>query len=421
MTPPDVQDPRGAPSAVRSSLTKRVRRRLGARLARLSLLGVCLVGLLFGLVPPVAAQDDTEVDQPTQEEIEAAGFVDVVEISGLLDPVLASKIEDAVAAANREGARALVLQLNSRQTVISDERLNELAVDIADSTVPVVVWVGPSGSRATGKVAQLVGVADQVGVAIGSRIGGGGEQVLDPERFGTLWGDNAALIADTELNWQQAVDLGVVPCDFAERDELGNPLTPEQQLDRCANPTLGDFLISIDSFETRQIDTDEGPRLAPVTQTRLSSLSLLDQLMHTVASPPVAYLLLVIGMALVVFEFYSIGIGLAGVIGAVLAALGGYGLGVLPIRTWALVLLVLSMVAYSIDVQAAVPRAWTVIGTLLFAVGTLFLYPQGDVAMSWIPMLVGIVGMAIVFFRGMPIMVRGRFATTAIERPVTVD
>ena len=150
-------------------------------------------------------------------------------------------------------------------------------------------------------------------------------------------------------------------------------------------------------------------------------LSLLDQLMHTVASPPVAYLLLVIGLGLLVFEFYSIGIGIAGVIGAIFLALGGYGVAALPFRTWALVLVILAFVAFSIDVQTAVPRAWTTIGMMLFVVGTLFFYPESDVSMSWIPITVAILGIAVVMYRGMPIMVRGRFATTAIPRDFLVD
>ena len=37
---------------------------------------------------------------------------------------------------------------------------------------------------------------------------------------------------------------------------------------------------------------------------------------HSLISPSVAYLLLVVGLALMVFEFFTLGIGLAGVTGA---------------------------------------------------------------------------------------------------------
>ena len=138
--------------------------------------------------------------------------------------------------------------------------------------------------------------------------------------------------------------------------------------------------------------------------------------MHTVASPPVAYLLLISGLALILFEFFSIGIGIAGVIGAISFSLSTYGLAILPFRTWALVLIIFSMFAYAIDIQTVVPRVWTLIGQISFTLGTIFLYPATNVQMSWIPMSVGITGMLVLMARGMPIMIRGRFATTEIER-----
>ena len=96
--------------------------------------------------------------QDTQPE--NAGFVEVFEVSGLLDEVLSDVLSNALDEVQRNGARALILQVNSKQAVISDAELNKLAQQIKNSTVPIDVWVGPSGSSAHGKVAQLVSVAD---------------------------------------------------------------------------------------------------------------------------------------------------------------------------------------------------------------------------------------------------------------------
>lgn len=383
-------------------------------------LAVVMVVFSGPFAAAVSAQENGETDGGSGSEVDPAvanaGFVEILEVSGLLDEVMAAAIEEAVRGANSDGARALVLQINSKQAVVDDERLNELGLLIDESPVPVHAWVGPSGSRASGKVAQLVGLAESVGVAIGAKLGPTGPQVLDIARFGEVWAPNQELLENTALNWEQAIDVGVVACDFAEEDELGNPLTPDESLARCANPTIGDFLVSLDEFDSRVVETAEGPRLEPLTSVRFRGLSLLDQLMHTVASPPVAYLMVVIGLMLIVFEFYSIGIGIAGALGAVFLALGGYGLAALPFRGWALALIVLSMLAFAIDIQTGVPRAWTVIGMVAFAVGTVFLFSESDVSMSWVPMLVSLLGMGAVVFRGMPIMVRGRFSTTVIPR-----
>ena len=72
---------------------------------------------------------------------------------------------------------------------------------------------------------------------------------------------------------------------------------------------------------------------ATSTLVRFNGLGLLDQLMHTVASPAMAYLLVVIGAALLIFEFFTAGVGIAGFVGAVCLILGCYGLAALPTAT----------------------------------------------------------------------------------------
>ncbi|MDG1846945.1 MAG: hypothetical protein P8J01_11215 [Acidimicrobiales bacterium] len=344
-----------------------------------------------------------------------AGFVEVFEVNGLLDEVLADVLMEVIEEAQDNGTRALILQVNSKQAVVSNATLNEIAKQISESSVPIDVWVGPSGSAAHGKVAQLISVADSIGVSIGSTLGNTGTQVLNPDLFGRVWGENHQLLIDSRLNWEQTISEGIVQCEKVEVDELGNSLSENEQLARCSNPTLGDFLVSRDSFISEVVTTDQGPRLSPLTQTKIRGLSLLDQLMHTVASPPVAYLLLISGLVLLLFEFFSIGVGIAGAIGAIVVTLGSYGLAALPIRSWALVLILASMVAFGVDIQTVVPRLWTFIGQIMFSLGTIFLYPEDSVQMSWIPMGVCIAGIGILVFRGMPIMIRGRFATTQIK------
>ena len=152
---------------------------------------------------------------------------------------------------------------------------------------------------------------------------------------------------------------------------------------------------------------------------RFSKLGLVDQLFHTVASPAVTYLLLLIGMALLLFEFFTAGVGVAGVVGAACLVLACTGLVTLPARGWAVALLVAGMFAFAVDVQVGIPRTWTGIGIVLTAVGSFWLFeplPGGTLRPSWITLLAGIGGVALVFVVGMPSMVRTRFATPTIGR-----
>ena len=115
-------------------------------------------------------------------------------------------------------------------------------------------------------------------------------------------------------------------------------------------PTLRNMVVAIDGSSPgrRTLNTAEracrrrrhGRAARRSPSVRFSKLSLVDQLFHTVASPPVAYLLLLIGLSLLIFEFFTAGVGVAGVVGAGCVVLACYGLGVLPIDGWALAALV---------------------------------------------------------------------------------
>ena len=328
---------------------------------------------LLGAAILLAGADDA-AGQGRCEEVR------VVEVSGLLDPVLVDFVERTVADADACGAVAVVLQLDSPGAVVGDDRLDALVRTIGGADVPVAVWVGPAGAQARGGAAELVAAADVAALAPESRL---------------------RLEGDRSYGSEEAVDAGQT--DFGGRQAA----------------TVGDFIVSladhdVDVEVVERRDGDE-IRREPVTRTRFAALPLVDQLAHTVGSPPVAYLLFVIGMALLLFELFTAGIGVAGLVGALFVVLGGYGLTVLPTSGVAVGLLVASIAAYGIDVQTGVPRVWTGIATALFVAGSLTLYDDG-IALSWITLLVGIVGMVLAMLGGMPAMVRSRFSTPTIGR-----
>ncbi|HEX6659371.1 MAG TPA: NfeD family protein, partial [Ilumatobacter sp.] len=193
-------------------------------------------------------------------------------------------------------------------------------------------------------------------------------------------------------------------------------------------PTIVSMVNALDGYEeagtvletTEEVVLDDGTVRRDTTATvRFSKLGLIDQLFHTVASPAVTYLLLLIGMALLIFEFFTAGIGVAGVVGAVCLVLACTGLATLPVRGWAVGLLVAAMLAFAVDVQVGIPRTWTGIGIVLTAVGSFWLFEPiagGTLRPSWITLLAGIGGVALAFVVGMPSMVRTRFATPTIGR-----
>lgn len=330
--------------------------------------------------------------QAQEDSIDPLIF-DVVQISGFLDGIVADFIDTSIDRAEANGSGGLILQVNSTRSVVSDERLIELAEKIANAEVPIYAWVGPSGADARGEVAQLLAATDELAVAVGAEYGEIGELVIPEELLMPEFLAVADSLVENTVDEETVITFGL-----ADRD----------------SPTLAFFALDLPGFES-EIDTtgDEAIRI-PVSPVRFSKLSLFDGWMHTFASPAMTYLLFLIGAALLIFELYTAGVGIAGVLGAGCFVIGCYGLDVLPTRPWALALLIIAMLGYAIDVQTGVAQLWSVIATICLVIGSLFLFD--GFAISWITLLAGIIGISVSMISGMPAMIRTRFGTPTIGR-----
>lgn len=372
-----------------------MRRLLIALLGAIAVLGV-------GATPAAAQQDD---EAPASDTVAP---VDVLQVAGLFDDIVVDEIGDAIDRAEADGSQALVLQVDSRGAVVSDAAMVELLGRIAEAPIPIGVWVGPTGARLYGTPAQILAVADVTGMAPGARVGNVGRPLADEFPLGP------------GLNELRTSTVGL-----ADARELG---VFQQRISDEGIATILNMLDALDGYEedgvvldtTAEVVTESGTvQRETIATARFSKLGLVDQLFHTVASAPVAYLLLLIGLALLVFEFFTAGVGVAGVVGAVCTILAGYGLAELPARGWAVALIVLAMFAFAVDVQVGIPRFWTGVGIVLTIVGSLFLYEPitgTSIWPSWLALVVGVIGIVVTFTSGMPSMTRTRFATPTVGR-----
>lgn len=320
--------------------------------------------------------------------------IDVIEVRGRIDAIEASFVTRSVREAESGGAQLLILQLDSPGAVVSSERLDELARVIATARVPVTVWVGPSGAEAKGGAARLVEAATFAGTATKARLGGFRGTCVQCQ-------PGSPLLSGRTFSPSEALGAGAVD---------------------AVTPTLGDFIVQLDGRElggrvlrtAREVQRDT-PRLEPIAQVRFAKLGLAERALHATTVPWLAYSLLVLGLLLLVFELYSVGIGLAGLTGAGSLVLGAYGLAALGAEWAGLGLIGLSAVGYAIDVQAGAPRAWTVIATASFVVGSWVLYPP-DLRVAWWAQALALAAVLVFMLRAMPSMVRARFSTPTIGR-----
>ncbi len=364
---------------------------------------------------PVTAPGGTTAVAPAEDGTGNAADlapVDVLQVSGLFDGVIVESIEQAVDRSEHNGSQALILQMSSSGATVSRSTMSRLLTKLASSTVAIGIWVGPSsGSRVDGLPAQLFAVADVSAMVQGSRIGHIGDPLAYDGGKVVDFGGSTDTLRTGSMSFNEARAAGVLR--LTTKDE--------------GVPTVRSMVQAMDGVQARGRTLDtvtpelqaNGSSQSTSTLVRFNGLGLGDQLMHTVASPSMAYLFFIIGAALLIFEFFTAGVGIGGLVGAVCLIFGCYGFAELPARPFALVLLVLAMLAFAVDVQVGVPRFWTGAGITLFIIASWFLYaplPGNDLRLSWITLVVGVAGVMLTYIVGMPSMVRTRFATPTIGR-----
>jgi membrane-bound serine protease (ClpP class) len=167
----------------------------------------------------------------------------------------------------------------------------------------------------------------------------------------------------------------------------------------------------------KQIDTKDGPRQTADQPVRFIKPGTWENVQHSLTSPSVVFLLLIVGLGLMVFEFFTVGIGLAGATGALAVVGAFYGSSHLPLNWWALGLLVLSTFGFAVDVQAGHQGFWTAVGVVGLIAGALTLFggsPALDVPL-WLVVLI-FVGQIVFMLGGMTVAVRNRFSIPTVGR-----
>jgi membrane-bound serine protease (ClpP class) len=140
-------------------------------------------------------------------------------------------------------------------------------------------------------------------------------------------------------------------------------------------PNLTDLLRQLDGFTVEVAGRPVRLTIATAS-VRSIEMSLIEQILTRIADPNVLALLLFVGMQAILIELSSPGGWVAGFIGVVFLALAIYGLGVLPVDWFGLVLIVVAFVLFVLDVKAPTHGALTIVGGLTLIAGLLVLFSK---------------------------------------------
>jgi membrane-bound serine protease (ClpP class) len=377
-------------------------------LQRAAALVVMVTATLFAALP-AQAQPDT----PT---------VDVIEVDGVIDPTVATYLIGRIRGAQGDGVEAAIVRLDTPGGL--DVSMRDIIREMLDSRVPIIVWVAPRGARAAsagtfisyaGNLAYMA-EATEIGAATPVNLGGQQSETLERK----VTNDAAAYIRSLAIERGRNADWA----ERAVRDAASISAT------RAAEINVVDGIASslrelMQAADGKTVETASGSvtvemwdeaRRVPSVVVRFQEMNLLQQLLHAVTNPEVAFLLLLAGIFGIIFELYNPGIGLAGMLGAVSLLLGFYALSVLPTNWAGVLLIVLAVLFFLVDLQAAGLGVWTIGGIAALVAGSLILFSGASPAVELSPWAIaGAVAGTLLFF----ISVMTAALRVRLRRPIT--
>lgn len=330
-------------------------RRPSSLLAAIALLG----GLLLGQA----------MSQPDGK----ASSVLVVEIEGPIGPATTRIIEEAGEEAAERRFEALVLRINTPGGLVVSTR--EIVNAIAESQVPVIGYVAPAGAHAASAGTFILYATHLAAMAPGTNLGAatpvemgapgtspspspettrdepGSENEKSPDAQPSPPSTPDALrnkqINDAVSFIRSLAELRGRNADWAEKAvREAATLTANEALENNVVEIVADSLAGVlAAADGREVSTPLGQRTlatqgADVVRFEPGAMT---KLLGAIANPNVAFILMMIGVYGLIFEFANPGSIGPGIIGAISLILGLYALNQLPLDYAGLALLLLGI------------------------------------------------------------------------------
>jgi membrane-bound serine protease (ClpP class) len=344
------------------------------KIRRLKILSLLLYLLLIvaGLLPYSAGAQDE-------------GVIYIMRVTGPVTPVMLSYIERGVALAEADSASALIMELDTPGGSVDITK--QIIQGMLDSRVPIVVYVHPHGARAASAGTFITLAGHVAAMTPGTSIGAASPVTPEGQDLSETLKDKMVniLSADIEgltkrrgekaVEWarkavseaqaataEQALELGVIDFVADDRDDL------IEQIDG--------FTVEVHGAETTLRVADSPRRDLP--------MNAVEQFLHTITNPNIAFILMTLGINGLLFELSSPGGYLAGIVGGICLLLGLYALGVLSANYIGLLFIALSFILFIIDIKAPTHGALTIGGIISFIIGSLILFntPYGRVSIA---------------------------------------
>jgi membrane-bound serine protease (ClpP class) len=290
-----------------------------------------------------------------------------------IQPITADYLQRGLQEAARQHAQLVIVSMGTPGGLLDSTRVMVQAIE--NSTVPVAIFISPTGSRAGSAGFFLLEAADIAAMAPGTNAGAAhpiieGSQ-MDPILKEKIENDAAAFLRSYAGRRGHNV--------AAAEDAVRNSKSYSDQ--EALNLKLIDLVSADDTTLITALDGREIHRFDGTTQTlhlqgaeiSTTAPSLRERLLSKLTNPDVAILLLVLGGLLIYLEFNVPGTVVPGSLGTLFVLLSLFGLNLLPIRHTAIVLLLAAVVMMVLEAKFGAHGVLALAGIvcLVFGLATL--------------------------------------------------
>jgi membrane-bound serine protease (ClpP class) len=325
-----------------------------------------------------------------------AGVVLRTQITAPIGPATAGHLQRALAAAQAQQAELLLVRLDTPGGL--DSAMRDIIKAILGAPLPVALYVAPSGARAASAGTYLLYAAHIAAMAPGTNLGAatpvqvGGDLPLPGRRPAPRDGDPPAdqepapatpdamqhkLVNDAVAYIRSLAELRGRNADWAEQAvREAASLSAQQALEHKVIDVLAasdaELLQKLDG---RSVQLAGGPVTLALGGAVLQDFSAdwHTRLLAVLTNPSVSYILLLIGIYGLFFEFASPGGVVPGVAGAIALLLALYGLQMLPVNYAGLGLILLGIGLMVAEAFAPSFGALGIGGTLALVIGSIIL------------------------------------------------
>ena len=315
-------------------------------------------------------------------------LVYAADVEALIHPVTAEFIAQAIKRADEDEAELVVLTLQTPGGLVDSTR--SINKSIIESDTPVVVYVGPSGTRAASAGFLITIAADVAAMAPGTHIGAahpvsGTGASMDEAMAEKAASDVAAYARSLASQRGRNVELSERAVTESESFTEREALEAEPALIDLVASDFDDLLVQLDGREVRRWDGTTTVLETSDAMVESVEMNWRQQLLSAIAHPQVSVLLFSLGTLGLTIELWNPGAIVPGVVGGVCLLLAFFAFQVLPINYVGLLLILFGLALLVAEAMTPTVGFLAAGGLLSMVLGAVMLVdsPAPELQLGW--------------------------------------